>query len=85
MEVEQPRINIWREEGISGVGTQRESVRLHSRRETNVSVFVLEELENGMCELIELLRNLLHNVISKIVLSCTCYYRSYALLKSPVL
>lgn len=54
MEVEEPRRKVRREEGISGVGTQHESVRLHSGRETKESVFVLEELENEMCELLEL-------------------------------
>lgn len=55
MEVEDPRRKVWREEGgISGVRTQHESVRLCSRRDTNESVLVLEELENEMCELLEL-------------------------------
>lgn len=53
MEVREPKRNVWREEGSSGVGTQRVPVRLHSRREAKESVFVLE-LENEMCELSEL-------------------------------
>lgn len=53
VEVKEPRRNVWREEGSIGVGTQRVPVRLHSRRETKESVFVLE-LENEMFELSEL-------------------------------
>lgn len=50
----QPRRNVWREEVISDVGSQHESVKCRSRREMKESVFVLEELENEICDLLEL-------------------------------
>lgn len=50
----QPRRNVWREEVISDVGSQHESVKCRSRREMKESVFVLEELENKICDLLEL-------------------------------